>query len=49
MNHRYEVSYQEGDETRSVTIEASGPVDAERKFLASRPAGSVQILCVIRL
>ena len=45
---QYEITYQEGEEIHSTLVEASGPVDAERKFLASRPAGSVQILCVVR-
>ena len=46
--NRYEITYQQGEETLSDLIEASGPVDAERKFLASKPAGSVQVLCVVR-
>jgi len=46
--NQYEVTYQQGGETRSALVEASGPVDAERKFLAERPAGSVQVLCVVR-
>jgi hypothetical protein len=47
--NRYEVTYQQENETCSAVIEASGPVDAERKILAEKPAGSVQVLCVIRL
>lgn len=47
--NRYEVTYQRENETCSVVIEASGPVDAEHKVLAEKPAGSVQVLCVVRL
>ena len=46
--NRYEVTYQQGEETCSVVLEASGPVDAERRFLAGKPAGSVRVLCVVR-
>lgn len=46
--NRYEVTYRQGEETLSALVEASGPVDAERKFLATKPAGSVQVLCVVR-
>jgi len=46
--NRYEITYQQENETRSALVEASGPVDAERKFLADKPPGSVRILCVVR-
>ena len=46
--NRYEVTYQQDEETCSVVVEASGPVDAERRFLADKPAGSVRVLCVVR-
>lgn len=46
--NRYEVTYQQGNETHSTLIEASGPVDAERRFLADKPTGSVRVLCVVR-
>ena len=46
--NRYEITYQQENETHSALVEASGPVDAERRFLADKPAGSVRVLCVVR-
>jgi len=44
----YEVTYQHGEKTDSVLVEATGPVDAERKFRAGRPGEQIAVLCVVR-
>lgn len=44
----YEVAYQTEGEIRSTIVEASGPVEAERTFLATQSPGAAVVLCVIR-
>lgn len=46
--NRYEVTYEQDGQVATTVVEASGPVDAQHKFLAERPAGTV-VLCVVRL
>lgn len=44
----YEVSYRQQEEIRSVLVEASGPVAAERRFLAEHDGADLTVLCVVR-
>ncbi len=44
----FEVTYQDQGEIHSTILEAAGPVEAERIFLAGQPSGTAVVLCVVR-
>jgi len=46
--HTYQVTYDVGGEIRSTLIEATGPVEATRLFLAQYREDNPVVLCVVR-
>jgi hypothetical protein len=46
--HTYQVTYDVGGDIRSSLIEATGPVEATRLFLAQNREGNPVVLCVVR-
>jgi hypothetical protein len=46
--HIYQVTYDMGGDIRSTLIEATGPVEATRLFLAQNREGNPVVLCVVR-
>jgi len=46
--HTYQVTYDVGGDIRTAMVEASGPVEATRIFLAQHRAENPVVLCVVR-